>query len=253
MKKYKTIIRRALVYFGIFSQARKIVFWLRGSRQDEMDQNFLQNLINPGDLVFDVGANRGQSAEAFLRAGAKVVSFEPQTELHQEIRQICRGLGDLLIDSDGLGSKVETKRFFKKEYDQVASFREDWEGIPSGETIVHISTLDYKIKKYGQPNYIKIDVEGWELEVLKGLSFPVPIISFEYHIRDTEIELAKAVMEQIQKLGNYDFNIRLPWEPKFAMDKNLPSESFRNFFPDNLSIPSHCGYGDVFCFLRSDM
>jgi methyltransferase, FkbM family len=46
--------------------------------------------------------------------------------------------------------------------------------------LVAVSTLDHIILRYGVPRFVKIDVEGYEYEVLRGLSTPVPYLSFEF-------------------------------------------------------------------------
>jgi hypothetical protein len=46
--------------------------------------------------------------------------------------------------------------------------------------LVRVTTLDKLIRAYGVPRFVKIDVEGFEHEVLRGLSSPVPYLSFEF-------------------------------------------------------------------------
>jgi hypothetical protein len=65
---------------------------------------------------------------------------------------------------------------------------------------VVIDTLDNLIAKYGLPKFIKIDVEGFELDVLKGLTNPVPIISFEYATPEHTVRLFECI-EMIEKLS----------------------------------------------------
>jgi hypothetical protein len=74
---------------------------------------------------------------------------------------------------------------------------------PSRE-IVHVTTLDKLISQHGIPQFCKIDVEGFELEVFKGLSQSIPFIQFEYvpPFRSQVLEC----IDQIAKLGTPQFN-----------------------------------------------
>ena len=151
-----------------------------------------------------------------------------------------------------MGSKEETRRFFITSYDQVASLRDDWEGTKIGETTIEVSTLDRQIERHGMPSYCKIDVEGWELEVLQGLNQPIPLISFEYHNSPAEMEKAKAVIDRISSLGNYFCNIKEPASQDFLMEKFVPLAEFAERSPASLTPPPTHGYGDVFCVLDTN-
>jgi hypothetical protein len=97
---------------------------------------------------------------------------------------------------------------------------------------VEATTLDSMIQRYGVPNFCKIDVEGFELDVLRGLSEPLPIISFEYHT----IEVARLIgcLDHLVGLSKIKINfIRMDgsgfilpeWiEPKDLDLSVLPSE-----------------------------
>lgn len=65
-----------------------------------------------------------------------------------------------------------------------------WKEPRFAPIFVETDTLDHKIQKYGIPYYIKIDVEGYEFEVLKGLSKPIEIISIEWCARCKEAGLS---------------------------------------------------------------
>jgi len=68
------------------------------------------------------------------------------------------------------------------EWIAVAERSERFSGIHWSEKIaVPVSTLDALIKKYGMPKFIKIDVEGFENEVLAGLSIAPQFLSFEFN------------------------------------------------------------------------
>ncbi len=69
---------------------------------------------------------------------------------------------------------------------------------------VPVTTLDRLIEQYGRPAFTKIDVEGYELEVLQGLSQPLPALSFEYIAAVREMALS--CLERLEQLGAYEFN-----------------------------------------------
>jgi len=69
---------------------------------------------------------------------------------------------------------------------------------------VRMVTLDGLIAQYGRPRYIKIDVEGFEIDVLAGLSQPVPLISVEF--LPGFPHLTHAVIDRLTELGEYRFN-----------------------------------------------
>lgn len=246
---FRKRVRGIAARLGILRPLRKLVFRMRDGSHGVDDRLFLKRFIGADSLVFDVGANRGQSSELYIDLGATVVAFEPQTDLHPEIRQLCRNSPLLKIEPCGLGSKEETRRFFITSYDQVASLRDDWEGTRIGETTIQVSTLDLQIARHGLPSYCKIDVEGWELEVLQGLSKPIPIISFEYHNSPDELEKARAVLDRIGTLGTYHCNIKEPASTDFLMDRFLPTNEFSRLFPDGLRPALQGGYGDIFCVI----
>ncbi|MEO0830693.1 MAG: FkbM family methyltransferase, partial [Pseudomonadota bacterium] len=87
--------------------------------------------------------------------------------------------------------------------------REDWFALSQSETAVQaldvaVVTLTDLMSEFGVPRYIKIDVEGFESEVLKGLDQPAPLLSFEYHLR--ELEDLRASMSGLERLGAWHYN-----------------------------------------------
>jgi FkbM family methyltransferase len=249
---FRKIVRKFAARFGILYWLRKIVFLYRGGNWTEIERKFVARIVKPGDLVFDVGANRGQSSECYISLGARVVAFEPQADLHDEIRQVCRKSQHLTIDACGLGNQVEQRKMFITDYDQVASLREDWEGDRIGETIISISTLDEKIKQYGTPRYCKIDVEGWEPQVISGLSKPLEIISFEYHLSDRELKSTSNVLDRLLELGSYYCNIREANGMNFLLPQFIRIEEFSKLFPYGLGVSLKDGYGDIYTTLNPD-
>jgi FkbM family methyltransferase len=69
---------------------------------------------------------------------------------------------------------------------------------------VQVTTLDELVRRFGEPAFCKIDVEGFEVQVLSGLTRPLPALSFEYLPQAHEDALAALYL--VEKLGDYRYN-----------------------------------------------
>ena len=85
------------------------------------------------------------------------------------------------------------------------------------------------IKKYGIPNFCKIDVEGYELEVLKGLSKPIKTLSFEYTIPEF-IDKDVDCNEYLNSLGKIVCNYSSADSMELAYSEWKNPEEFIPFF-----------------------
>ncbi len=162
--------------------------------------DFYSQFVGKDDLCFDVGANYGNRIAALLDIGCRVVAIEPQHECCKFLKK--KYSTSIEIINKGLGEKEGMVEFYKSNVSTLSTFSKDWiQSVQDSgrfrqfqwneKTIVEMTTLDRLIRQYGTPKFIKIDVEGYELEVLKGLSSAVNYISFEY-----------AVPEQVEKMIN---------------------------------------------------
>ncbi|HMD00769.1 MAG TPA: FkbM family methyltransferase, partial [Ferruginibacter sp.] len=171
------------------------VFNSKEKKQISRELDFYTSFLPACSLIFDIGANDGHKTAAFAVLANKVIACEPdpknigilnarfkkQTGVSIEPIAVSDQIGttDLYVHESGSAVNTinpEWKRILEKENNG----RWDKPILFSDTSIkVNTTTLDQLIVKHGVPDYIKIDVEGNELNVLKGLSQPVQFISFE--------------------------------------------------------------------------
>jgi FkbM family methyltransferase len=139
-------------------------------------------------IAFDIGCNEGIITQDFLKNYDLVVSVDADSAMCNMVKRKyeCNKLRvHNNIVSDSVGEMLD---FYISPMNTISTVEKKWikEGRFAGkyiwnETIkVETITLDKLIQMYGIPDIIKIDVEGHELKVLKGLGKPVKKIYFEW-------------------------------------------------------------------------
>jgi FkbM family methyltransferase len=174
---------------------------------------FYSQFIKSGDLCFDVGANVGNRTEIFASLGAKTICVEPQesclNRLHQRFDQDQNviiidkavsdheGFAELSICED-----ISAISTLSARWKQDGRFSGDFEW--SKTQLVALTTLDELIQAYGLPNFCKIDVEGFEVSVLKGLTKQIPFLSFEFNVE--LLNEAEDCANHLQTIASAEFN-----------------------------------------------
>lgn len=214
--------------------------------------NFYSQFIKKGDLCFDVGANMGNRVEAFLELGARVVAMEPQERCCIYLQK--RYGSKIEIVPKGCGEKDEVRDFYISDASTISSCSEEWiQSVKEGRFREHnwnkkvsisLTTLDNLIQKYGVPRFIKIDVEGFEPEVLKGLSVKIPMMSFEYSEPEQHNNTINC-LQYLQKINpsvqfNYSTGESMSWGRKDWMN----ATAMRAF----IETPEFkaTGFGDIY-------
>ncbi|MDX1414185.1 MAG: FkbM family methyltransferase [Candidatus Promineifilaceae bacterium] len=177
---------------------------------------FYRPFIKTGDLCFDIGAHVGNRMRSWLKLGAHVVALEPQPHLMNFLRRWYADREEVVLLQQAVGAEQgQTRMFISRLTPTVTSLSRKWITTVredrsfrsvnwDDELTVTVTTLDQLIEQFGMPVFCKIDVEGYEAEVLKGLSRPVPMLSFEYI--PATIAIAVECIALLSRLGSYEFN-----------------------------------------------
>ena len=179
---------------------------------------FYSQFLQPGDLCFDVGSNLGNRLEVFRSLGCRVVAVEPQSACFMELQSRFGTDADVVLLRTALGEQEGEMEIRLSEANTIASMSPEWirsvresgrfaEFHWDRSEVVKVTTLDALIARHGVPRFIKIDVEGFEQEVLRGLSQPVPSLSFEW---TPEFSAAMIVcLDHLETLGKIDVTYSL--------------------------------------------
>lgn len=177
------------------------------------------HFLRPGDLVFDIGSHVGDRVSAFRRLGCRVVAVEPQPALVRVLRLLYGRSPAVKIEAAAIGARVgelmlqlnlpnPTVATGSPDFVAAAKGAEGWaEQRWNGTLKVPMTTLDALIGRHGRPSFVKIDVEGLEHEVLRGLSSAVPALSFEF--TTIQRDVARACLARCTALGFDRFNAAL--------------------------------------------
>ena len=214
--------------------------------------NLYSNFISSGDLVFDVGAHVGYMTDIFLGLGARVICIEPQPHCTEVLNRKFRDNASVEIVASGLSDQEGELTFFIcAERPSVSTFSDAWQtGRYSKETwdtsiVVPVTTLDALIRQFGTPKFCKIDVEGFELPVLRGLTSRVDVISFEF-VKES-LEETKACASHISSLGEATFNYSLSNE--FRLGSRIWLDATR-LFSRLEALPGTDLCGDIYARLE---
>ena len=197
---------------------------IREKNSIDKRKSFYGQFIKSNDLCFDVGANIGNRTKVFLALGAKVVAVEPQSDCVKMLT--LRFKNRITIVQKALGQKDGDGVIYIGESSAISSLSKDWiSAVASArfkgkkwntEQKVDITTLDKLISTYGRPAFCKIDVEGYEQEVLKGLTSRIPFLSFEYAVPERINEITNCLNE-LDRVGQYVCNYTIGEKMEFKL------------------------------------
>lgn len=216
---------------------------------------FYRSFLRENDLVFDVGSNIGNRVEIFHELKCRIIAVEPQPSCITVLKN--RFGNEITIEAVGLGrqeGKMEmfiadesTISTFSKEFIQKTQHskfqRNKWESSIE----VPITTLDLLIQKYALPAFCKIDVEGFEAEVLSGLSQPIAMISFEYNVPEMNANVVSCIKKLNTLSKAYKFNYSVGETMQLKLPTWMNYNEFTTFI--NSSEFMNSDFGDIYATL----
>ena len=244
LRTARSIIRSLRIYYG------------DRSRTAAMDRLY-GRFVGRGDLVFDIGAHVGDRVASFRRLGARMVAVEPQPAMVKVLKLFYGRDADVAIEAVAVGRSTGTISLMinannptvsttSREFVNAARGAPGWEAQHWSRSIqVPVTTLDSLIDKYGTPDFIKIDVEGFEKEALQGLTHAVKALSFEF--TTIQHDVALGCIERCVTLGYARFNAALGESQIFVNADWVGGEEIARWL---VGLPHAANSGDIYAALR---
>ena len=225
------------------------------ARAAAMDRLYARYL-GTGDLAFDIGAHVGDRVSSFRRLGCRVVALEPLPLCQRLLRlihgrdpQVC--LVTAAAGSDAGRALLHVNRANPTVCTLSAAFvratcgAPGWEGQDWDARIdVPVVTLDQLIAAHATPRFVKIDVEGFEPEVLRGLTYRVPALSFEF--TTIRRQAAHDCLALLERLGAYRFDVALGESQQLEFGEPVAAGDLATWLD---ALPDAANSGDVYAVL----
>jgi FkbM family methyltransferase len=177
------------------------------------------------NLIFDIGYNEGEFTEVCFGKypNASVIAVEANPNLcvnpkrnfslnynflllNNLVSNVVGDAIDFYISPYASGVSTASTEFIKNSRFTKGSKNVEANSIQWNEPIkVESVTIDSMIERYGIPDLIKIDVEGYEYTVLSGLTQKANDICFEWH--EEEKDSLYKILDHLQSIGYTQFGV----------------------------------------------
>jgi FkbM family methyltransferase len=215
----------------------------------EPELGLVAQFVRPSSVVVDVGANRGVYTYFMSRAvgqGGRVLAYEPQPDLAAYVQAGMARAHNVTVRPVALGERLGTAELTIPSRDGRPE--QGWATLranvgPGRKAVVDVTTLDDELSD-DDVSFIKIDVEGFELQVIQGArqllrrTRPVVLLEIEYLWCGNSAAGTLGVFEDLgysvwavdaQRANSI---VQIPWrrlEPVASMNEVIAGQRTYNF------------------------
>ena len=223
------------------------------SERDEAALQFYRNLIPEGSLCFDIGGNVGNRTKIFARRAAQVIVLEPQKACVDILTTMLPKYPNVTIVPKAVGAYPGELQLFVNDNSMLSTASTEWiddakksnrfgPNAWKASNTVQMTTLSHLIADHGIPSFIKVDVEGFELEVLQGLRTQVGAVSFEFV--PERLDRCFQCLQTLENLGTIECNFGINETLAFKLANWLPPKEFKSHLKQTEFAPSD--FGDIY-------
>jgi FkbM family methyltransferase len=230
---------------------RNYFYWLKGDYvKPEVDT--FRKLCDPARAALDIGANEGLYSMYLCRFATGLNCFEPLPWMVGQLEKKFRDVKNVTVNNCALGSRTETATIRipvtpGRQYDTRSSLVGHFDGqLINGEKVTAVKDLSVAVKRLDDFHldnigFIKIDVEGFELEVLKG-----GVETIQRNLPNLFIEIEqKHHQGETPITGVFDFILKLGYAGFFEHQGRL--QPLANFDARVHQSPAHDNVKDAYC------
>jgi len=218
---------------------------------------FHARFLASGELGFDIGAHVGDRTASFRRRSARAVAVEPQPRLARLLRLLFGrdpGVvrvaalvgaqpGEAVLRINSANPTVATA---SEAFVAAAAGAAGWEGQTwDGALRLPVTTLDALADAHGFPDFVKIDVEGFEAAALAGLTRAPRSLSFEF--TTIQRDVAQACLARLDALGYRAYNACLGEAMRFEHAAPVSGAAMAAWVA---ALPHAANSGDIYASLE---
>jgi FkbM family methyltransferase len=225
--------------------------------EEENQCSFYSHFLSWDCLCFDIGANIGEKAHVFNLLGARVVCVEPVPACATILRNKFQKDRNTVVIQAAAGESPGSVNLHIGDSSTISSVLPHWIACNAslagrqwlGIIPVPLITLDELIRQHGMPKFCKIDVEGYELQVLRGLNMALPALSFEW-TPSTLPQVAECIA-RLELLADYEYNFTFAFPMQLEMPQWVKGPELIAAVNAQTTAGRNAHWGDIFARVRT--